>query len=421
MKIPFFGRTPAPVESKRSKAYSIHLGQGKAVWSKDDYSAYATEGYNQNVIVYSAVNRLARAISSIEWVVTVNGTRLEEHPLLDLIRRPNPMQTRSAFWEQKIGYLLLSGNSYEERVKLRGRTNQIWNLRPDRMRPVQSKTGMPSGYEYKFSGQKRLFPANPITGESDIRHLKLFNPLDDWIGMSPISAGSYAIDQHNEAMNWVQRLLQNSARPSGALIVDKETPLSDEEYTRMKAEMEEQHTGSQNAGRPMLLEGGLTWMQLGMSPLDMEILKTRDMAARDISLAFGVPPLLLNIPGDNTFSNYREARLGFYEDTVLPLLDYLVQEFNVWISEPEYGNAVLAPDYDSIEAIAEKRQKLWAMADESDDITLNESRRMKNLPPLPAPLGDTLMSEIRAGQKSGEQDPAKTSIEEQLKAAAYGR
>ncbi len=419
----FFNPFRSVPETKKSKAFSLHVqGANKPVWSKKNYKAYAVEGYEQNVIVNSAISRVSRAISSIEWQAQSDDKILPSHALLDLMRRPNPMQTRSSYWEQKIGYLMLSGNAYEERVRVGGKTTQLWNLRPDRMTPIASTTGMPSGYEYKVEQRKKIFPANRTTGVSDIRHLKLFNPLNDWVGMSPISAGAYAIDQHNESMNWVQSLLQNAARPSGALTLDSEASLSDEEFDRLKNEIETNHTGSDNAGRFMLLEGGLSWQAMGLSPVDMEILKVREMAARDISLAFGVPPLLLNIPGDNTYANYREARLGFYEDTILPLLDYLVQEFNSWISIPEHGSVRLVPDYDSIEAIAEKRQKLWQMADESFDITLNESRKMKNLPPLPTPLGNTLMAEIkRGGQSEPDSDSAAKAIETHLRETAYGR
>jgi HK97 family phage portal protein len=198
--------------------------------------------------------------------------------------------------------------------------------------------------------------------------------------------------------------------------------MSDDEFQRLKHEIETQYSGAENAGRPMLLEGGMDWKTMGMSPVDMEILRTREMAARDISLAYGVPPLLLNIPGDNTYANYREARLGFYEDTILPLLDYLVQDFNHWNGTKFFGNARLVPDYDSIEAIAEKRMKMWAMADASDDITLNESRTLKGFPPLPEPLGSTLMSEIRGGTAGDSPDTlGDKSFPTDLETAAYGR
>jgi len=425
MRFPFFNNqtsATAPPEAKRSRGWGLHFNNlTRASWMDRNYDNFAKEAYQINVIAYSAINRIANAVASIEWQVrTPDGKDHDEHPFLDLLKRPNPAHSGAEWWRIRIGYLLLSGNLYDERVDdSKGRPKELWPLRPDRMTIVKGTSGLPAGFVYKVGQQKISFPANEITGGGPIRHTKLFHPTDDWYGMSPIEAAAYSIDQHNESMSWVQALLQNSARPSGAMIVDAEEPLSDDEFARIKTEIDTFYSGSQNAGRPMLLEGGLDWKQMGMSPMDMEILKTKESAARDVSLAFGVPPLLLNIPGDNTYANYREARLGFYEDTILPFLEYQVAEINDWLGSA-FGGAILRPNKDKIEAIADKRQKQWEMADSSDDITLNESRRMKGLPPLPAPLGDTLMLELRA-QTKGRKDPqAEAEAEELIKEAAYG-
>jgi HK97 family phage portal protein len=198
--------------------------------------------------------------------------------------------------------------------------------------------------------------------------------------MSPIEAGAYSIDQHNEAMAWMQALLQNSARPSGALVVSNGNTLSDDNFQRLKAQIEEQYSGSGNAGRPMLLEGGLDWKAMGLSPTDMGIIESKYSSARDVALALGVPPQLLGIPGDNTYSNYAEARLAFWEDTALPMLDYIIQDWNAWLAAP-YGVEIRA-DVDSIPAIADKRSKLWDMANTSTDLTINERRAMKGYEPI---------------------------------------
>lgn len=217
--------------------------------------------------------------------------------------------------------------------------------------------------------------------------MKAFNPLDDWYGQSPVEAGSFAIDQSNESMAWMQSLMQNSARPSGALTVGADTSLSDEAFARLKAQIEEQYSGSENAGRPMLLEGGLDWKQMGLSPTDMGIIETKFSAARDVALAFGVPPQLIGVPGDNTYANYSEARLSFWEDTVLPLLDLIAADLNVWLAEPM--GVKLVPDLDQIPAIVEKRQTLWQMADASTDLTVNEKRDLKGYPEIEG--GDVLL------------------------------
>lgn len=419
MRNPFKKASAVP-ETKVARGYALHMqGLPKAVWSERNYGAFSREAYMMNVVAFQAINKIATAISAIDWFVQEGDERLDDHPMLDLVRRPNPKQTRGEWLHTTTAYLLLNGNSYEEFVMSQGRIIEIWPMRPDRMSVIGSSTGLPSGYEYKVGQEKVRYPANPITGESPIRHEKLFHPTNDWYGMSPIQAAAFGVDQHNEAMNWMQSLLQNSARPSGALMVDSEAGLSDKEFTRLQNEIETKYAGAGNAGRPMLLEGGLEWKAMGLSPMDMEILKMKDSAARDISLAFGVPPLLLNIPGDNTYANYREARLGFYEDTVLPFLKFRMASLNNRLS-PVFGGAVLRPDIDSIEAVAEKRQQMWQMADESFDLTLNESRALKGFPPLPEPLGSTLMAEIRKGPEPEPSPEEETPLNETLKGFAYG-
>jgi HK97 family phage portal protein len=182
-------------------------------------------------------------------------------------------------------------------------------------------------------------------------------------------------------MKWVQALLQNSARPSGALVAKEGTTLGEEQFSRLREQIESQYGGSTNAGRPMLLENGLEWQQMGLSPTDMSILETKFSAARDVALALGVPPQLLGIPGDATYSNYKEARLAFYEDTVLPLLGYIMATFNEVFEEP-FNGAKIVPDLDSIPAIAEKRQELWDAVDKSRELTINEKREAKGYPPI---------------------------------------
>jgi hypothetical protein len=189
---------------------------------------------------------------------------------------------------------------------------------------------------------------------------------------------------------------------------------------RLKAQIEEQYSGSGNAGRPMLLEGGLDWKAMGLSPTDMGIIESKYSSARDVALALGVPPQLLGIPGDNTYSNYAEARLAFWEDTALPMLDYIIQDWNAWLAAP-YGVEIRA-DVDSIPAIADKRSKLWDMANTSTDLTINERRAMKGYQPIVGSGADTLFVasaqiplSLAEGDITGETDmavPGGTSVQE---------
>lgn len=370
----------APERKESAAAQVLVMTPGQPVWSPRNYEAFSREAYSKNVVAYQCINRISEAVAAVRLGIYRGETELNEHPLAALLRRPNPLQSYGDYVRAKVGFLLLAGNGYEERVTIGGKPRELYQLRPDRMKIIPSSNGVPSAYEYSVNQQKVVFSMDPRTLACDVRHLKLFNPLHDWYGMSPIEAGAYAIDQNTEAMKHMQALLQNSARPSGALTVKDGQTLADEQFNRLKTQIEEQYSGSANAGRPMLLEGGLDWKQMGLSPTDMGIIETKYASARDIALAFGVPPLLLGIKGDNTFANYAEARLAFWEDTVLPLLEMILTDWNTWLAQP-FGVEVRA-DVDAIPAIAEKRLQLWKMADASTDLTINERRQIKGYGPV---------------------------------------
>jgi HK97 family phage portal protein len=413
-----FDRFRRPQERKESAAAKLMvINPGQAVWSPRNYESFAKEAYGKNVVAYQAINRIADAIASVHLGVYRGDTELVDHPLITLLERPNPLQSYSDYVRAKVSFLMIAGNGYEERFMVGREVKELYQLRPDRMKIVPSSNGIPSAYEYTLGQNKVRWEMDPRTLECDVRHLKLFNPLNDWYGMSPIEAGSYAIDQNNEAMNWMQALLQNSARPSGALTVKDSGTLSDENFNRLKAQIEEQYSGSSNAGRPMLLEGGLDWQQMGLSPTDMGIIEVKFSSARDVALAFGVPPQLLGIPGDNTYSNYAEARLAFWEDTALPLLQMIVNDWNNWLGSI-YG-VEIKPDIDSIPAIAEKRLSMWQMADQSQDLTINERRALKGYGPIDG--GDVLFVSSAEIPLSMATEPAPEPLSPDLvKALAYG-
>jgi HK97 family phage portal protein len=426
----WFKRKPA--QAKESRAGPVMFtGKNQAQWSlgsdKIGAKKYAEEGYQKNVVAFQAINKTGDAIAAMKWIAKdARGNEVKVSGLLDLIRQPNPLQSGPEFMRALVGFFRISGNGYMERVMVGQQPRELYALRPDRMQVKPSATGFPAGYRFSVGSSGADFDADPRTGKSDIRHIKSFNPLDDWYGMSPLMAGAYAVDQHNESMQWMQSLLQNGAAPSGAMELG-EGALTDDQFNRLKAEIDEKYTGSTNAGRPMLLEGGLKWTQMGLSPVDVAIIETKYSAARDVSLALGVPPLLLNIPGDSTYSNYKEARLAFYEETVIPLAEYIRDELNAWLS-PLFNGVTLDIDLDKIPAIAEKRREMWAMADSSSDLTINEKREMKGYDKLPAGGDEILVSSsmipltmaVEPISLPPEQDPAQELTADDMKALAYG-
>jgi len=209
--------------------------------------------------------------------------------------------------------------------------------------------------------------------------------------MSPIEAAARSVDQNNESRAWNVALLQNSARPPGALVAEQE--LQEEQFNRLKEQIKEQYSGAKNAGRPLLLEGGLDWKEMGLSPADMHWLEGLKLSAREIAIAFGVPPELIGDTANKTYSNYKEARQAFYTETVLPLMDWIRNELNNWLV-PKFGDDRIYIDYDrdEIEALQEDRAAVWEKAMEAVKIgvlTPNEARLLLGYEEVPG--ADTLM------------------------------
>jgi HK97 family phage portal protein len=190
---------------------------------------------------------------------------------------------------------------------------------------------------------------------------------------------------HNEGASWTKSLLDNAARPSGALIYkgpDGAPNLTDEQFGRLKRELEDGYQGAMNAGRPMVLGGGLEWQSMSHSPADLDFANTRDVAAREIALSFGVPPMLLGIPGDNTYSNYAQANLALWRQTVLPLVARTCAQLTRWLA-PKFGDGLrIDCDIDEVPALAEARESVWEKLSAASFLTLNEKRAAAGYGPM---------------------------------------
>src|SRR5690606_37923566 len=312
--------------------------------------------------------------AAVPWLLYEGAAELTEHPLTALLARPNPQATGASFMETLYGHLLMSGNAYVELVEA-GEARELHLLRPDRVAVVADAAGWPVALEYREGAGKRRIRLGG-DGEAGALHLRLFHPLDDHYGFPPLQAALMALDIHNAAGRWNKALLDNSARPSGALVYAPKDGgnLTEEQYDRLKAELEDGYSGARGAGRPLLLEGGLDWKAMGLTPKDMDFIEAKNAACRDIALAFGVPPMILGIPGDNTYSNYQEANRAFYRMTVLPLAARTAGEMAAWLS-PRFGAELrLEPDADRIEGLRTEREALWARIGAADFLTDDEKR-----------------------------------------------
>ena len=373
-----------PTEAKASAAGRVAAwaGSGHGAWGPRDVASLTRNGFVANPIGFRAVKLIAEAAAALPVVLQDNERRYDTHPIKGLLERPNGGQGRAELFEALVGQLLLTGNGYLEAVGGDDIPLELHVLRSDRMKIVPGADGWPVAYEYGVNGRKHRFAVRD--GQSPVCHIKSFHPQDDHYGFSPMQAAASAMDVHNAASRWSKALLDNAARPSGAIVYkgpDGQT-LTTDQYDRLRDEMESQHQGARNAGRPMLLEGGLDWKPMGFSPSDMEFQKTKEAAAREIAIAFGVPPMMLGLTGDATYANYQEANRAFYRLTVLPLATRVMGQIGDWLADFTGEEVRLFPDLDQVPALAQERETTWRRIGDAVFLSNAEKRALLGLPVL---------------------------------------
>tara|TARA_R110001592_G_scaffold9025_1_gene48452 strand:- start:9108 stop:11186 length:2079 start_codon:yes stop_codon:yes gene_type:complete len=362
------------------------------------YKDYAKDGYQENAIVYKCISMIANNASSVPICVYSGDQKLESHPLLGLLTRPNPLQSQVEYFHSMISYLLISGNTYMLRDKEVGAPSELYLLRPDRMHIKATSSMIPEYYCYKVDNKLiSEYPVDKLTGLSQVKHVKLWNPLDDFYGLSPIVASAYNIDQHNLAGLHNVGLLKNGCTPSAMLKFQPKdetgmsASLTDDQRATILEDLESRFRGANNSGRPLLLEGDFDYVQMGLNPKDMDFMELMNMSAREIALCFGVPAQLVGI-ADQTYANVAEARLSLYEETIIPLLERIESDLNEWLAPLYSENLSLKYDIDAIPAMAEKRKQIFAnvsMGVEKGIITRNEARERLGLKPIDG--GDSLL------------------------------
>ncbi len=333
------------------------------------YEGRVREAYVDNAVAQRAVRIVAEGVGGAPLASM-------DDAIAALI---NATSAGQSLLETIAAHLLLHGNAYVQVMcGVDDQPAELFALRPDRITIESDKKGWPVAYAYRAGEHQTRFAAQDAMGRPAIIHIKAFHPTDDHYGLGCLGAAAKAVAVHNAAAQWNKALLDNAARPSGALVFDpgpEGSALSADQFDRLKAEMEASFAGSGNAGRPMLLEGGLKWQSMSMTPADMDFVALKAAAAREIALAFGVPPMLLGLPGDNSYANYREANRALWRLTILPLagkiLDGLSGALEAW-----WDDAALAVDRDQIPALSEDRERLWSQVSEADFLSPEEKREM---------------------------------------------
>jgi HK97 family phage portal protein len=340
------------------------------------YEAQVRAAYLANPVAARAIRLVSEGAGGAPLVSSPAG-----HPALALLASCGCGASGPGLMETLAAQLLLHGNAYVEvACGADGLPAALYALRPERVTVELDARGWPQAYVYRAGENVTRYAAETAGDEVGLLHIRGFHPLDDHYGMGCLGAAAQAVALHNAASGWNQALLDNAARPSGAVVYQPGdgSVLSAEQFERLKAEMETGFAGAANAGRPMLLEGGLSWQSLSMTPAEMDFARLKDVAAREIALAFGVPPLLLGLAGDATYSNYKEANVALWRQTLLPLTARILQALSAHLRHWWPGLEVRV-DRDAVPALSEDRERLWAQVTAAAFLTDAEKRAVLGL------------------------------------------
>jgi len=360
-------------EEKSSNAIRSIMQRNSATWSAREFVAFATEGYRDNPTVRACI--MAKQKAAIECpIILVNekGEAVENHPILALLNKPNPMQSWEKFLTQMIGSHDIAGEGDVLKIGI-GQSVELWPLRPDWLEITTFSMGLPVSCSYTPSDTYEESTVKQYQF-SELMIWAEYNPLFRWRGLSPLYSAAYSIDTLNEYAKSNKAMLENGMTPSGVLWTDSE--VSDTSFNRLQEQFNGKYAGAKNSGKPMILDGGLKWQGMSFSPRDMEFVSGKRLSQLDVCQVLRVPPQIIGIEGSQTYKNYEEARAAFYEDEVIPmvngflseLLNFLRKDFKL---PPTYK---LIVDVDGVTALEPRRAERNKVIDGLTSLKVDEKR-----------------------------------------------
>ena len=289
---------------------------------KPSLTAVSPETAMRLSTVYACIKVLSETVSTLPChLYKLSADRTSKtHVWSDIMhtlvyRAPNDWQTAQEFWQMQVVNLCLRGNSYSYIV--RGDSGRVVGLHPIPVDSVSVDIQHQNQITYHVTigekGRERTMMLPP----SEVLHFKGMT-LDGIRGISPIAyQGSLlggAIEQRDHANN----VFANGSTPRGVLQVDG--TLSDDAYKNLKESWDSAHGGTRNANRVALLEAGVKFEPISMSPGDVQLIETRKLSREEICGIFRVPPHMIADLSRATFSNIEAQGLDFYKSAISPYL-----------------------------------------------------------------------------------------------------
>ena len=372
----------AQVETKASLGQAHFVLTGQSDYAMQDWRAYAEEGYGLNPTIYRCISLIAQNFAKVPlYIKNEEGEIIEDHPVQALLNRPNPDEGGVEFRTAGASWYLLTGNTFMELVK-EGESSQLWHYQPYEM-SIKGRGQMPGTYTFmQGKGGERSWEVDPISGESDMLHWRTFTPSPNSprFGQAPLQAGARAGDTYNAGTDWRFNALKNGGAVKGIMAM----PEADKgQLDNLKDTISKYFSGKENANRIGTINTKVEWQQISMNMKDADWLAGSKLNAQEIASVFGVPTQMLGIEGSQTFANYEQARMSFWLDTVMPVLDLYVSELTRFFSShfEMQGLEVCYQDED-IEALEPMRKDRRTELLGTDVLTLNEKREVIGYEPI---------------------------------------
>jgi len=394
-----------------NKAIYNQLGHS-VLWNTENDDNYITEGYRRNATIYSLINIITKAATTIPFTVYEKTKEseykrykamqsgvadpnalyksqlikknalieLEGHELQMLLEQPNAAQSYASWISELIAFRKLTGNGYIYGISpdtglKAGKFTELYVMPSQVMEIISNGMMEPvSKYRLEYNGTYDM-PAEAIC------HIKDFNPYYDGTGshlygQSPLRAGFRSLTTNNEAVTTGVKYLQNQT--ARGILMSDEGDINEVQAQQLKDKFRRQHQGSGNAGDVLITPKKLSWINFGLSASDLSLIEQYNASVKDLCNIYGVPVQLLNNTDASTYNNMKEAKKALYQMAVIPELMKIQDELNRWLA-PKYGDKICIEfDFTSIPEMQEETEKVVDQLSKAWWITPNEKRDVMN-------------------------------------------
>lgn len=348
--------------------------EGEATYTPVNFESMVKHGWRKNELIFACISKTANTAASVKLIVKAKSTDkdIKDHPLKQILSKPNPFMSEFDLWASIIIYQKLAGLAYFEKERARGgQVIGLWPLRPDWVKPIKSSKKFIGGYKYCVPGM----PEQTLKSE-DVLDFKMFDPLNMYSGYAPVAVAARVGDVDNQVTDYLKLFFEKGGTPPGILTTKQK--LVDAEVANIRRRWSERYGGIQGWLEPAVLDSDATYQQIGSSFKDMgfDTIDARNEAR--ICMVLDIPPIIVGTKfglDRGTYSNYREARTAWWEDSLIPQYVHLNNEvLNDLV--PEFGDNIYTEwDYSEVPALRQDDTSKWDTAIRAyagTSITLNQ-------------------------------------------------